>query len=185
MTGHEYLAQVLDQQKLSQKQEDALRDVRVQIETALRQRLGAGPRFYYGGSFGKRTMVKASYDLDLVMYFPSETRDALAAIFAAVRSALTSAGYTAAYPKNVAIRVPGNGGFHVDVVPGKAQDATFEFATLYKSKEQTTLQTSLKRHIEAIRHGSIRDDVKLLKLWRLRRGLDWSTFALEIGRAHV
>ena len=49
----------------------------------------------------------------------------------------------------------------------------------------STLQTSLKVHIDMVRKTGIRDTVKLMKLWRFRRRLYWSTLALEIAVAQA
>jgi len=90
------------------------------------------------------------------------------------------------HPKTVALRLPYEGGFHIDVVPGRAQDATFRYATLFKNvNPPSTLQTSLKVHIDMVRKTGIRDTVKLMKLWRFRRRLYWSTLALEIAVAQA
>jgi hypothetical protein len=180
MTPHEYLLGVLQQQAMLQSEVDTLRRLRDEIEGKLRQAYGSSPRFYYGGSFGKDTMIRASYDLDIVIYFPSTEQSSLRDIFSSVRNQLTRDGYKV-QPKTVALRLPYQGGFHVDVVPGRAQDHTYQYATLYKNEGLgSTLQTSLKVHIDAVRKTGIRDIVKLMKLWRLRHGLSWSTFALEI-----
>jgi hypothetical protein len=164
---------------------DALRRIRDEIEGRLRQAYGGAPRLNYGGSYGKDTMIRESYDLDIVVYFPSTEQSSLRDIFNSVYNQLTRNGYKV-QPKTVALRLPYQGGFHVDVVPGRAQDHTYRYATLYKNAGSgSTLQTSLKVHIDAVRKTGIRDCVKLMKLWRLRHDLSWSTFALEIvvGRA--
>jgi hypothetical protein len=185
MTPHEYLAGLLQKEVMRQTEVDPLRRLRDEIEGKLRQAYGNAPRFYYGGSFGKDTMIRASYDLDIVIYFPSAERASLQDIFNDVHSKLTQNSYKV-QPKTVALRLPYEGGFHVDVVPGRAQDHTYQYATLFKNVGSgSTLQTSLKVHIDSVRKTGIRDIVKLMKLWRLRHGLAWSTFALEItvGRA--
>jgi hypothetical protein len=183
MTAHDYLAGVLASQALSPREIAALQQLRGEIEGRLRQAYGAAPRFYCGGSYGKGTMVRAAYDLDIVMYFPPTQREPMRDIFNHVNGTLRQHGYIV-QPRTVALRLPYEGGFHVDVVPGRAQDATFRYATLYKNPN-SWLQTSLKVHIDAVRQTGIRELVQLMKLWRLRWGLSWSTFALEttVGRA--
>ena len=185
MTPHEYLDGLLRGQAMRQQDISTLKQLRDKIEGDLRRSYGSAPRFYYAGSYGKDTMIQVSFDLDIVIYFPHTQTASLRDIFASVRSKLVQTGYTV-QPKTVALRLPYQGGFHVDVVPGKAQDGTFKYATLYKNEGTgSTLQTSLKVHIDAVRKTGIRDCVKLMKLWRLRHGILWSTFALEIivGRA--
>jgi Second Messenger Oligonucleotide or Dinucleotide Synthetase domain len=178
MTLHEYLISVLNNQKMRPEDLDTLQRLREEIESALRRVFGSTPRFYYGGSYGKDTLIRESFDLDIVMYFPSTERRTLAELYGAVYRALLDAQYKVT-PKNVALRLPYQGGFHIDVVPGKAQDTTYRYATLYKSEENSTRQTSIKIHIDSVRRSGMRDIIKLMKLWRFRHGLDWQSFALE------
>ncbi len=142
MTAHEYLVNILNNQKMQQVELNTLQHLRSQIEASLRLDHGTAPRFYYGGSYGKNTLIRAAYDLDIVMYFPSTDYRSLGDLFRAVHQSLIKANYTVT-AKNVALRLPYDGGFHIDVVPGKAQDTTFQYATLYKSEENSTRQTSV------------------------------------------
>ena len=74
MTPHQYLIGVLNDQKLPTDELNKLKDLRNEIEGNLRSIHGNGPRFYYGGSYWKKTMIQAAYDLDIVMYFPSNEK---------------------------------------------------------------------------------------------------------------
>lgn len=180
MTPHEYLTQLLRRQDLTEAQLRQFRDTREQIEGWLRGRYGSVPRFYYAGSYGKGTMIAEAYDLDLVMYFPSTERRSLGELYWDVHRRLADGGYQIV-PRTVALRLPYNGAFHVDVVPGRAQDHTFRYATLYRNATPSgSLQTSLKVHIEAVKDAGLSDTVRLMKLWKLRHRLSISTFAIEI-----
>ncbi len=176
MTGHEYLQNILSRQELGESQLNQLRELRDQIEGVLRAAYGSAPRFYYAGSYGKKTMIKDAYDLDIVIYFPSTINSTVKVIYNAVLQTLVDNRYTA-QPKTVAIRLPYRGGFHIDVVPGRAQDETYYYATLYKNGEDTTMQTSIKKHIDTVQ--PVRNTIRLVKLWRLRQNISWETFALE------
>lgn len=182
MSGHDYLVSVLAKQDLTTTQMTSLRATRDEVETHLRADVGSAPRFYYGGSFAKGTMLATGYDLDIILYFPHTETATLQQLFTRVYRRLTTK-YTVV-PRTVALRLPYENGFHIDVVPGRAQDATFRFATLYKNTTPaSTLQTSVKVHIEAVKNAGLSDIVRLAKLWRLRWGLDVPTFALEIAVA--
>jgi len=63
------------------------------------------------------------------------------------------------------------------VVPGRAQDATFYYSTLYKNGENSTMQTSLKKHIDTVQ--PVKGTTRLMKLWKVRKTLEWETFALD------
>lgn len=183
MTGHQYLASLLARETLQAAEVATLQGLRAQIEQGLRQRFGAAPRFYYGGSYGKGTMLRSAYDLDIVMYFPTTERASLHELFWAVHQQLGALHYVV-HPRTVALRLPYEGGFHVDLVPGRVQDATYQYATLYKNATPaSTLQTSLKVHIDAVRKSGIADVVRVIKLWRLQKRFTFPTFALEIAAA--
>jgi len=175
-----YLSDILNQQRVPRRSEDRLRSIRDELEGVLRSNWNtAGPRFYYGGSFGKRTMIRESFDLDLVVYFPQTNQFTVRAFYEGVEQRLKSRGYVTRR-HNVAIRLPYEGGFHVDVVPGRSMDAYFKYANLYSSEQDTTKQTSIKIHIEHIRNGGHQDVIKIMKLWRLRHSVPIGSFALEL-----
>lgn len=178
MTGHEYLVQILEAQKMLPLDLAPMQTHRAEIETNLRSIYGTAPRFYYGGSYGKDTLVKASYDLDIVMYFPNSDYRSVGDLYNSVHQSLNRSGYTVV-PKNVALRLPYQGNYHIDVVPGKARDDSFVYATLYKREENSTRQTSIKVHIDSVRKSNARNIIKLMKLWKLRHNLDWMSFAIE------
>src|SRR5262245_16842064 len=90
---------------------DTARVPRRQIGTVPPRHFGNEPRFYYGGSYGKDTMIREAYDLDIVLYFPHTEGRSLRDLFVATNSALVAARYTV-HPKTVALRLPYEGGFH-------------------------------------------------------------------------
>jgi hypothetical protein len=105
---------------------------------------------YYGGSFGKKTLIAAHFDLDLVIYFPAGDPKEL---YAAVERRLRAAGH-APSRHNVALRLAYTRGLHVDVVPGRALDETYSYADLYANERDTTRRTSLKAHTRKWRIGN-------------------------------
>ena len=176
-----YLDEVLAAQAVAPEVEQAVRARRAEVESMLR---GAWrPRFYYGGSFAKKTAIAAQFDLDVVVYFPHETEEGPRALYDAVEARLRRAGHTV-LRHNVALRLQYTPGWHVDVVPGRALDDTYEYADLWASERGGTRQTSLKAHIASARNGD-RDVVRLLKLWRWRNGVPVGSFVLELAAARA
>jgi hypothetical protein len=178
MSNEVYLRSLLAGQVLGDAEVRTLRGLRETIEEQL-SRLAGSPRFYYGGSYGKDTMIRAGYDLDIVVYWPADCGYTLEGIFKAVGGVLRE-HWTYVSPKNVAWTLPFQGGFHVDVVPGRALDASFRYANLFRSQTAQALQTSLKMHIDAVRKGGRRDLVRLLKLWKISRSVPVKSFVLEL-----
>jgi hypothetical protein len=176
-----YLEEVLEGQCVDGVIEEALRARRQTLQEALTGGWGEGaPRFYYGGSFGKKTLIAAHFDLDLVIYFPAGDPKEL---YAAVERRLREANH-APSRHNVALRLAYTKGLHVDVVPGRALDETYYYADLYANDRGTTRRTSLKAHIDLARSGD-RSIIRLLKLWRWRHGVPVGSFVLELAAAHA
>lgn len=185
MTPHQYLSGVLAAQDMGAQELQLIRSLRDELSAHLNRQLGGGPRVYYGGSYGKGTMIRESFDLDLVVYYPHTETRPLRQLFGTVHQALVAGNYTV-HPRTVALRIPRGFSFHVDVVPGRAHDHTFRYATLFKNTEPpSSLQTSLKVHIDAVRKSELRQLVRLLKIWRLRHGVPLKTFALELLAARA
>ena len=178
MTGHEYLDQLQQQRSVGDTTRRVMQNTRDEIETALRRVIGNGPRIYYAGSYGKDTMLDVYHDLDIVVYYlPSTTT--LKSIYWEIFGALTGSGYIARQ-KDVAIRLPYQGGFMVDVVPGRALDDTYRYANLYRSEVDSRLQTSIKVHIETVQQSGLRGTMRLVKLWNHRHNLGLRSFFVEL-----
>lgn len=183
-SGEEYLKGILRNQEPSTGLKHMLQNTRDNFEGILREGIDeTNVRFYYAGSYKKETMINESFDLDLVLYYPHASNKSLKDIYFDIKGILQSEGYNPGQ-KNVALqcnlRQKTYGSFHLDVVPGRAIDLTYEYANLYKSKEDTTLRTSVKKHVEAVKQTRHRDVIKLLKLWKVREGFYCPTFILEI-----
>lgn len=184
MTGHEYLDGLLKRQVVSPETVAAMRVTRDSIESDLRKIIGSGPRFYYAGSYGKDTMLAVYHDLDIVVYYPTTTTLSLKEIYWQVHWTLAQSGYVA-QKKDVAIRLPYQGGFVVDVVPGRAISGDFLYANLYRSEVDSWLQTSIKTHIDTVKRSGLRGTMRLMKLWNVRHSLGLRSFFIELLVARV
>jgi hypothetical protein len=177
--NNQYLSNILAGQNLTNAELDSLRGLRETIEGQLSVLQGS-PRFYYGGSFGKRTMIKARYDLDLVMYWPHTATYSIKSIYDAVGEILKK-HWKVVNSKTVAWELPFDGGFHIDVVPGRALDAQYYEANLHRTDKGTTLKTSLKKHIDTVGKSGRADAIRLMKLWRNRKNVPFKkSFLLEV-----
>lgn len=177
MSNQAYLQKVLENQKLSDNQITNLRNLRNKIQTQLEE-LEGNPTFYYAGSYAKRTMIKASYDLDIVIYWPHDTNFTLKRISDGVKKQLDK-HWTHVNKKKVAWELPFKGNFHIDVIPGRALDEKNFEANLYRKDNGQSLKTSIKVHIDTIREADRRDAIRLVKLWKTKNNLPFKTFILE------
>ena len=128
-------------------------------------------------------MIKAQYDLDLVMYWPHTATYSIQGIYDAVGQLLKK-HWKIVKTKTVAWELPFQGGFHIDVIPGRALDSQYYEANLYrtdKGNKGTTLKTSLKKHIDTVRNSGRADAIRLMKLWRVRKNVPFKkSFLLEL-----
>lgn len=179
MTAEEFLRTLLTQQELTDQEMNVLRQMRDQIQQQLSV-LNGGPRFYYAGSYGKKTIIRQRYDLDIVMYWPNTATYTIKAIYDAVGEVLKK-NWKYVNSKTVSWELPFDGGFHIDIVPGRALDPLYREANLYRTDTGTTLKTSLKTHIDTVRNSGRRDAIRLMKLWRERRNVPFKkSFLLEM-----
>lgn len=180
MSAQQYLQSLLDQQNLSEDELTGLRNLRGEVEAQVRTLEGV-QRVLYGGSYGKDTMIREWYDLDIVVYWANDCGYTLEGIFTAVGDVLRKR-WKVVNPKTVAWEMPFEGGFHVDVVPGRALDASFKYANLYRTDTLTSLQTSIRVHIDTVSNSGRRDAIRLMKLWRKRKSVPFKkTLALELA----
>ena len=191
MDKNEYLQKVLKSQTLASDSEElkTLQKHRVDVEELLREHFNkSSPTIRYGGSKAKGTMIREAYDLDVISYFLHNDTDAgetLEDIYKNVSKALSSKYFIE--PKPSALRIkdkdPKTYGvdFHIDVVPGRYTDDSKTDVFLYRaSGEKKRLKTNLEVHINHVKNSGVIDAIRLLKLWRIRNGLNVKHFALEL-----
>lgn len=178
MKNQEYMQALLSSQVLREHELQVLRRLRSEIENAIRP-LEGSPRFYYAGSYGKDTMIRERYDLDIVAYWPPDTKYTIKGIYDGVGEQLRKRWPLT--PKTVCWEVPFEGGFHIDVVPGRALDSAFKEANLHRTDTGSTLKTSIKTHIDTVRKSGRRDAIRLMKLWREKWRVPFKkSFLLEL-----
>lgn len=191
MTPQEYLEQILENEKLDQNSDErkALTERRKEVEKILRDAFSeSSPTIRYGGSIAKDTMIKSSYDLDVIYYFPHEDNDAgksLKEIYESAESALTPHYYV--QRKGSSLRLKSRAiedygaDFHVDVVPGRFTDDDKSDAYLYRSSgDKHRLKTNLQKHIDHVKDSGLTRVIRLTKLWRVKNGLNIRSFVLEL-----
>lgn len=147
------------------------------------------PRIQVVGSYAKGTMIRQSYDLDLICYFDRDEDEAggtLEEIYHDVKRTLESR-YTV-NPKTSALRIKEKKGqeeidFHVDVVPGRYLNKAAGDNDVFiyqKNAEKCRLKTNLIKHLSHIRDSGQTDVIRIAKLWRELSAFDLKTFVLEL-----
>jgi hypothetical protein len=175
MDENVFLQAVLQRQELPPLQLGVLRRMRELVEARVCE-LSGYPMVYYAGSYAKHTMITERFDLDIVAYWPPDCAYTLAGIYRAVGKTLRKR-WPSARPKTVAWEIPFPGRFHIDVVPGRAMDNSYLYANLFR-RPNSRIQTSIKKHIKAVRDSGRCDVIKLMKLWRLRKRVPFANSLL-------
>ena len=190
MTSNDYLYNVLCSQNLDLqgKEMTDLEKRRQEVEALLRKQFGSVPTIRYGGSKAKGTMIKESYDLDIVCYFPHDATcagETLKEIYNNVLAALNTSYLVE--PKGSALRLTDRSqqnyrvDFHIDVVPGRFVDDTETDTLLFRlTGEKEYLKTNLEVHINHIKKSGVVDAIRLMKLWRVRNAIHLKNFILDL-----
>ncbi|PVE22938.1 nucleotidyltransferase [Microvirga sp. KLBC 81] len=130
------------------------------------------------GSWAKGTANNSGTDIDIFVSLRSDTREPLKEVYNKLHARLVQKGFKPRR-QNVSLGIKVNG-FDVDVVPAKRQDTYSQDHSLYRSKADTWTKTNVARHIDIVANCGRRDEIRILKLWRNQKQLDFPSFYLEL-----
>lgn len=130
------------------------------------------------GSFAKGTANRSGTDIDLFISLSEGAQETLKQIYEKLFVYLQSNNYT---PKrqNVSINIRVSG-LDVDLVPARRQDPYSSDHSLYLRRRDTWQKTNAQTHINHVIAGNRIAESRLLKLWRIQKGLDFPSFYLEL-----
>jgi hypothetical protein len=138
----------------------------------------------FSGSFAKGTAVRGGTDVDLFISLTSITPDSLAQIYGTLftkMQGLHCQGQSLqAKQQNVSIGIV-LGGTQIDLVPGRRQDQWSEDHSLYKNRAATWTKTNVNSHIRTVQQSNRLEEIRVLKIWRNRRGFSFPSFYLELS----
>ena len=189
MKPDEYLNQILKDQALTQGELEELRSHRTDVQSLLEEYFtNSNPSIQYAGSYRKKTMIRDSYDLDVVCYFPhgdDGSGDNLSEIYDSTHDALSECYHVER--KTSALRIMEKGAlvtrqdYRIDVVAGRyTGDDKSDVFLHQEGVKGSRLKTNLQTHVDHIRDSGVRRPIKLLKLWKYQRGIPLKTFILEL-----
>lgn len=130
------------------------------------------------GSFAKGTANHSGTDIDLFISLSQNTSNTLSEIYNSLFNTMTQRGYS---PKrqNVSINVRVNG-YDVDLVPAKRQDGYSQDHSLYRRRANTWTKTNVATHIREVGQSGRTQEIRIAKVWRNQKGLDFPSFYLEL-----
>ncbi|MCP1849406.1 MULTISPECIES: hypothetical protein [unclassified Bradyrhizobium] len=65
-------------------------------------------------------------------------------------------------------------------MPGKRQNWLFNDYSLYKRRGDTWTKTDISQHITKVKNSARQAEIRLTKLWRTQKGLEFPSFHLEL-----
>jgi hypothetical protein len=186
--SNDYLSQLLADQSLNTNSPEVveMEEQRLEIENYLNKQFESSTiTLVQAGSWAKNTMVRPSYDIDLVCYFDSDDTTAgnsIEEIFETVKEKLEEEYKTKKCTSVIRILTPKDDWSHIDVVPGRYVDESKSDAWICLSddKEKDKRKTNLDTHITTVRDSGCIDVIKLAKLWRAAGGFKVRTFVLDL-----
>jgi hypothetical protein len=190
MTADEYLRGVLAREHIDTGPQSPVRQMRDAFLPLLEEWAGnlllsVEP----SGSFAKGTAVISGTDIDLFISLSPSTIATLKDIHDSLTKRLQEVN-SVPRPQTVSIGVR-VGNYAVDLVPAKRRDHVSDDHSLYHRKSGTPRKTNITRHIREVTRSGRLDEIKLLKIWRNQKRLDFPSFYLELttinalaGRPH-
>jgi hypothetical protein len=180
MTADQYLHGILLREAVDAGPNSPLLGLQATLMPTLRQWAGNNLLGVYpSGSFMKGTAVRSGTDIDLFLSLSEHTSETLKEVYNKLFDCLTSAGYS---PKrqNVSLNITVSR-YSVDLVPGKRQDALSDDHSLYRRKADTWTKTNVLTHARTVIGAGRGDEIRIVKLWRNQKGLDFPSFYLELS----
>ncbi|MGF1482357.1 MAG: hypothetical protein ACFB4I_23240 [Cyanophyceae cyanobacterium] len=91
---------------------------------------------------------------------------------------LQAAGYLPR-KQNVSVGIKVNS-YDVDIIPAKRQSQHGNDHILYRRKANTWTKTNISLHISLVRNSNRTNEIRLIKLWRDQKGINFPSFYLEL-----
>ena len=179
MSADNYLQQILNREAVNTGIFSPVRGVQAILEPTIREWAN---RFLIGvspsGSFAKGTSNKSGTDIDLFISLSAVTQDPLGQIYESLFKKLQEKDY-APKRQNVSIRVRASG-YDIDLVPGIRQGNIGDDHSLYRRRADTWTKTNVQTHINHVIGAGWQPEIRILKLWRDQKGLEFPSFYLEL-----
>lgn len=182
MTNHEYLKTILEEEKIDHTVEET-KTTRAEVKDFLVNYYQDSKTvsYKYAGSIAKGTAVNCGYDIDIGILFNNEDFKTLKDMFDDVKKTLENEyGKANTREQNVSIRVELND-HEIDVVPGQRIANNETDINLYINRDDNNrLKSNLHTHVDEIKNFEELETIKLLKIWKIRKGFKFKSFGLEL-----
>jgi hypothetical protein len=180
VTADSYLQNILDREAVDTGIFSPVRKVQLQLDPVIRQwASGLLVSIIPSGSFAKGTANKSGTDIDLFISLSTRTAETLKEVYNKLFNRMAEKGY-APKRQNVSINIRVSG-YDVDLVPAKRQDSYTDDHSLYRRRADTWTKTNVSKHITHVSQSGRSGEIRIVKLWRNQKGLDFPSFYLELS----
>ena len=177
--GEQYLRSVLARESVDMGPLSPIRAIQAQLEPTLTAWAGNNLNWIApSGSFAKGTAVRTGTDLDLFISLSPNTPETLTAIYHKLFRQMAGAHFIPRR-KNVSIGIKYRG-LEVDLVPGRRQNLLTTNHSLFVKRKGTWKMTNVATHVAVVRGSNLLDEIRLFKIWRDQKKLDFPSFYLEL-----
>jgi hypothetical protein len=179
MTPDQYLTNILAREAVDTGPFSSVRGVQTVLNPIIQK--WAGNRLlniHPSGSFMKGTANRSGTDIDLFISLSEQTTEGLKDIYGKLFDTVKANGYTP-NKQNVSINVRVNG-YSVDLVPAKRQGMFGNDYSLYRRHADNWTKTNVVTHIGHVANSGRQNEIRVVKLWRDQKRLDFPSFLLEM-----
>jgi hypothetical protein len=179
VTADQYLSNILARERVDNGLTSPVRGVHAAIAPTLNV-WGNGyiVAVHPSGSFAKGTANRSGTDIDLFISLSENLIDPMKQVYDSLFTQLTQRGFNPVR-QNVSINTQIHG-YSVDLVPARRQNQHSHDHTLYRRKADTWTKTNVVTHINCVANSGCVNEIRILKLWRNQKGLDFPSFYLEL-----
>lgn len=180
MSSDQYLRNILAREQVDTGIYSPVRKIATTLSPMLTQwgngfLLGIDP----SGSFAKGTANRSGTDIDLFLSLSSSTPDTLRQVRNTLGNCLNQYGYQYR-DQNVSLGIVVSG-YQVDLVPGTRQSQYGADHSLFRQKANTWTKTNIQTHINLVQRSGRTDEIRVLKLWRDQKSLNFPSIYLELA----
>jgi hypothetical protein len=131
------------------------------------------------GSCMKQTAVLGQTDLDIFISLRSDLNMRLRDISLNLRDHLQNAGLSPRQ-QDVSFGITYRD-VAIDITVGRQHPSYPTYHSIYRSKADTWTQTNIDVHIDMVKRSALRDEIRLIKIWRRQKDLDFPSFLVELA----
>jgi hypothetical protein len=179
MSGDQYLEIILTRETVDTGPYSPIRGVQQKISPLIQR--WAGDKLISispSGSFAKNTANLTGTDIDLFISLSELTSETLKQVYDKLFNTVKANGFTP-QRQNVSINLH-VGTISVDLVPAKRQYNFGDEHSLYRRRADTWTKTNVVKHISYVSQSGRTREIRIIKLWRDQKGLEFPSFYLEL-----